>query len=109
MTELSHPNMEGYCRTYWDKEKYEEGLKKALANPSFTAEPDLLQALKNPDEGTNPILVDIMLNPFSDAPFWQERKVDYSKIKIPAYIGCCWGHLGLHLPGAFRSRTQDCR
>ena len=27
----------------------------------------------------------------------------FDRIQVPAYIGGCWGHFGLHLPGAFRS------
>ncbi len=102
-TEVSKPQMEGYCRTYWDKKKYAAALKEAMEDPEIAAEPDLMDALKNPDAGTNPLLVDVMLNPFQSSPFWEQRKVDYSKVKVPAYIGCCWGHLGIHLPGAFRS------
>ena len=103
ITELSNPRIEGYCKTNWDKEKYEEGIRELLKDPEILAEPDLVSALQNPEQGTNPLLVDIMLNPFADSDFWNERKVDYGKIKVPAYIGCCWGHQGLHLPGAFRS------
>jgi predicted acyl esterase len=101
-TELSRPRPEGYCRTYWNREKYEEGIRQALENPDISAEPDLVEVLKNPDEGSNPILVDIILNPLQSS-FWEQRNVDYGKIDVPAYIGGCWGHIGLHLPGAFRS------
>lgn len=58
--------------------------------------------LENPDIGSNPLLVDFLLNPL-DNEFWEQRRVDYEKVKVPAYIGGCWGHIGLHLPGAFRS------
>ncbi|MCL2493234.1 MAG: CocE/NonD family hydrolase [Clostridiales bacterium] len=102
ITELSHPRCEGYCRTHWEKDQYEAAIREKLNDPEIAAEPDLVNALKNPDEGSNPILVDQMLNPFYNE-YWEQRLVDYEKIKIPAYIGCDWGHLGLHLPGCFRS------
>ncbi len=102
LSELSNPRVEGYCRTYWDKEKYQAALKAALQDPEILAEPDLVTALKNPDEGGNPILVDLVLNSLI-SPFWDAKRVQYDKFSIPAYIGGCWGHLALHLPGAFRS------
>ena len=101
LTELSNPRPEGYCRTYWDKEQYEAALKAAMQDPEILAEPDLANALKNPDQGSNPLLVDLALNPLN-SPYWDEKRVDYDKITIPAYVGSCWGHLQ-HLPGAFRA------
>jgi predicted acyl esterase len=64
--------------------------------------PELVEFLKNPDEGNNPVIVDMLLNPL-DGPYWEERRVKYETIKVPAYIGACWGIYGLHLPAAFRS------
>ena len=46
--------------------------------------------------------MDALLNPV-DGPYWEDRRVQYDTIKVPAYIGACWGIYGLHLPGAFRS------
>jgi hypothetical protein len=46
--------------------------------------------------------VDLALHPLYDK-FWQDRTVDYSKIRIPAYIGGDWACYGIHLPAAFRS------
>ena len=41
--------------------------------------------------------LDVLLHP-EDGPYWQERSVvDYDKIKIPAYVGCCWGMYPIHL------------
>jgi predicted acyl esterase len=45
---------------------------------------------------------DIKAVPLFDK-YWQDRAADYSKIKIPAYIGADWGCIGIHLPAAFRS------
>jgi len=64
--------------------------------------PELAAILKNPEEGINPFIVDLVLHPHYDQ-YWQDRTVDYSKIRIPAYIGSCWGMYGIHTPAAFRS------
>jgi predicted acyl esterase len=84
----------------------EEGFKKALAelmeDEDVKFVPELMAILKNPSEGINPFIVDLALNQ-SYNKYWQDRTVDYSKIKIPAYIGSDWGCIGIHLPAAFRS------
>jgi predicted acyl esterase len=82
--------------------RFKEEIVKALQDPDIAGVPELVQILKNPDQGVNPILVDILLHPF-DGPYWDVRKVRYEEIKVPAYIGACWGMYGLHLPAAFRS------
>ena len=69
------------------------------------AAPDLVAMLNDPEAGANPFVVDIALHPLFDK-FWRDRAVDYSKIKIPAYIGADWGCIGIHLPAAFRSFEQ---
>lgn len=102
LTELSKPVIEGYCRTYWDKDKYQEAINQLLQDEDILAIPELVEVLKNPDAGRNPLIIDFLLNPL-DSPYWEQRRVDYDKVKVPAYVGCCWGHFGMHLPGAFRS------
>lgn len=102
LTELSKPVMEGYCRTYWEPQEYQERIQQLLHEEDILVVPELVDVLKNPDRGSNSLLVDFLLNPL-DGPFWEQRRVEYEKVNIPAYIGGCWGHIGLHLPGAFRS------
>ena len=102
LTELSNPRPEGYCRTHWAPEQYRAALQEALRIPEIAAEPDLVAVLKNPEDNRNTVLLDWILNPLN-SPFWDERRVDYDQYSIPAYVGSCWGHLGMHLPGAFRS------
>ena len=82
--------------------KFAEEIDKVLQDEDIAAVPELVEILRHPDEGINPILVDILLNPY-DGEFWNDRKVRYSTIRVPAYIGACWGMFGVHLPGAFRS------
>jgi len=93
---------ESYSRKNWGDNKFEEAILKALEDEDIVAVPELVNILKNPDEGTNPMLADFLLNPH-DGPYWEERRVKYETIKVPAYIGACWGIFGLHLPGACRS------
>jgi len=100
--ELSKPRCECWSKKNWGDDVFEAAIQEKLKDPEITAEPELLAALKNPTEGINPILVDIMLNPHFNE-YWADRIVDFEKINIPAYLGCDWGHLGLHLPGCFRS------
>ena len=88
------------------KELGEEGFKAAIARlleeEDVRSVPELVAVLKNPDQGANPFIVDLALHPTYDR-YWQDRTVDYSKIKIPAYIGGDWDCFGIHLPAAFRS------
>jgi len=93
---------ESYSRKKWGDRKFKEAIVKALNDEDISGVAELVEILRNPDEGTNPLLVDILLNP-NDGPYWEERRVKYENIKVPAYIGACWGIYGLHLPGAFRS------
>ena len=79
-----------------------KSIEQLLKDKDVTAVPELVQILKNPGAGTNPIIVDILRNAH-DGPYWEQRKVNYEAIKVPGYIGACWGIYGLHLPGAFRS------
>lgn len=103
-TSLTYANCKPENHT--KKELGEEGYRKAVAamldDEDIKAVPELVAALQNPEAGVNPFLVDLALHPLYDQ-FWEERTVDYSKIKIPAYIGGDWGCVGIHLPAAFRS------
>jgi predicted acyl esterase len=79
-----------------------EEINKVLQDEDIAAVPELVQILRNPDVGNNPLVVEILTHPY-DGPYWEERKVKYERIKVPGYIGACWGIYGLHLPGALRS------
>jgi predicted acyl esterase len=80
----------------------QEGINKLLQDEDIAGVPEIVQILKNHVVGANPLFVDILLHPY-DGPYWEKRKVKYEGIKVPGYIGACWGIYGLHLPGAFRS------
>jgi uncharacterized protein len=82
--------------------RFNKAIADMLEDKDVTSVPDLLYILRNPDAGVNPLLADILINRY-DGPFWKERSVHYDPIKVPAYIGACWGNYGLHLAGAFRS------
>ena len=93
--------------SFWTREKLspprvQEMIEKALQDKEIRAVPTLVEALKSPEREANPIIVDVLLNRF-DGEYWQERNVKHEKIKVPAYLGACWGNYGLHLPGAFRT------
>jgi predicted acyl esterase len=90
------------CRVEGLSQEKKEAIAKVLQDEDIAAVPELVNILKNPDVGTNPILVDILLHPH-DGSYWEDRRVKYDNIKVPGYIGACWGIYGLHLPGAFRS------
>ncbi|MFC1872828.1 CocE/NonD family hydrolase [Chloroflexota bacterium] len=81
---------------------YYDAISKLLQDEDIKFVPEIVEALNNPTSGTNPFIVDLLLHPYYDK-FWEDRTVNYEKIKIPAYIGADWGHYGLHLPAAFRS------
>lgn len=90
------------CRVESLSAEKKAAIARILEEKDIAAVPELVQILRNPDAGTSPLLVDILLNPH-DGPFWEERRVKYDTIKVPGYIGACWGIYGLHLPGTFRS------
>jgi predicted acyl esterase len=90
-----------HCRVEKSAQKMEE-IHRVLQDEDIAAVPELVQILRNPEVGNNPLVVDILTHP-EDGPYWEERKVKYEGIKVPGYIGACWGMYGLHLPGAFRS------
>jgi uncharacterized protein len=93
---------ENHSRNEMGEKGYKDAIEKLLADDDIVAVPELVTLLNNPGAGINPFIVDILLHPQYDK-FWRDRTVDYSKIKIPAYIGGCWGTHGMHLPAAFRS------
>jgi uncharacterized protein len=94
--------MESWCRKHWGEAKFKEAIVKAIEDEDIAEIPDLVKILQNPDEGNNALVVDAVLNPL-DGPYWDERRVEYAPIKVPAYIGACPGMMGLHWPAAFRS------
>lgn len=81
---------------------FKSAISKALEDEDLRASPKVTDALKNPATGDNPVAVDLVLHPHDDA-FWRQRQINYSKIKVPAYLGGDWAIYGLHLQGAFRS------
>ncbi|MFZ7103483.1 MAG: CocE/NonD family hydrolase [Peptococcaceae bacterium] len=111
---LSHAFMRGWskiienCRAEpctklrMGEKDYKEAIKQALQDRDICAVPYLVEALQNPDAGANSMIVDILLNNL-DGPYYQERNVKHENIKVPAYLGACWGIYGLHLPGSFQS------
>jgi predicted acyl esterase len=104
---FSNARFESETRKNFGDKKFMDAIGEVLQDPDVTDVSELVQVLKNPDEGTNPFMVDVLLNPL-DGPFWEARRPKYENIKIPAYIGCCWGNYGLHLPGTFRSWENLC-
>ncbi len=84
------------------EKSYREAIARLLDDDNIRAVPELITVLKDPESGINPFIADLALHPSYD-DFWKERTVDYSKIKIPAFIGGCWGMYGIHTPAAFRS------
>ncbi|MEM1587111.1 MAG: CocE/NonD family hydrolase [Candidatus Bathyarchaeia archaeon] len=91
----------------WTRKKLgEEGLKKlineVLQDEDIARQPVLVEILTNPDKNENQVALDIILHQLYDE-YWEERTVKYENIKVPAYIGACWGTYGWHLPGTFRS------
>ncbi len=103
-TSLTYANCkpENHSKKGMGEEGYRKGIAALLEDDDIKAVPELVAALKNPEAGVNPFIVDLALHPLYDQ-FWEERTVDYPRIKIPAYLGGCWGSYGIHLPAAFRS------
>ena len=103
-TSLTYGNCrpENYSKNELGEKAYKEAINELLVDQDIQVIPELVTVLKNPEQGINPFIVDLLLHPHYDK-YWQERTVEYSKIKIPAFIGGCWGTYGIHLPAAFRS------
>lgn len=101
-TSLHNLRYESESRREWGDERYQSAVKQALADPDLQAVPELIAALQRPNDPASALLGDIVVNPL-DGPFWAQRRLDYTTIDVPAYIGADWSLYGLHLPGAFRS------
>jgi predicted acyl esterase len=91
-----------WTREKWGEMRFKAAIDEALNDEEVRVVPVLVEALRNPDRDANPLIVDIVLNRF-DSEYFQERNVRHEDIKIPTYLGGCWGIYGLHLPGAFRA------
>ncbi|MGA3127784.1 MAG: CocE/NonD family hydrolase [Candidatus Korobacteraceae bacterium] len=101
-SELSEPRIESYCLKVWGREKYQEEIARLLEDEDIAGTPDLAAALRNPTEQNNTLLVDYLLLACY-GPYWEDRRVRFDQVQVPVYLGGCWGHVGLHLPGALRS------
>jgi len=84
------------------EEGFRQAIKRLLDDDDIRAVPELVAILQNPDRAASAFVTDLLLHPLH-TQYWNERTVDYTTIKIPAYIGACWGNYGIHLPAAFRS------
>jgi hypothetical protein len=83
--------------------EYRRRVESALQDPEVAAVPALVEALREPDKGRNAWIVEPLLFPL-DGAFWQEwHSITEGELKIPAYLGSCWGVYGMHLPGDTRS------
>ena len=83
-------------------EKFKEAVDEALLDKEINAHPHLVEAVLNPEKGANPVVADILLNKF-DGEYYQDRRVQAEKIKIPIYHGADWTMIGLHTPGDLRA------
>ena len=85
------------------EDEYRKRIQAALQNPEHAANPALIAALREPDKGCNPLIIEPLLFPL-DCEYWEEwRAVGKGDLRIPAYLGSCWGIYGLHLAGDARS------
>lgn len=92
---------ESWYRERHGEEAYRAALERALGDEEMAEVPGLVAALRSP-QGADAFVADILIQP-QDGPYYEERRVDYSRTSVPAYMGACWALFGLHLPGAFRS------
>lgn len=72
-------------------------INEVLQDEDIARQSELVEILTHPDENVNQVTLDILIHQLYDE-YWEERTV-----KVPAYIGACWGTYGWHLPGTFRS------
>ena len=87
-------------------EEYQRRVQAALSDPEIAAIPALVEALREPDKGRNAWIVEPLLFPLY-SEFWQEwHAATQGDLKIPAYLGSCWGVYGIHLAGDMRSWEQ---
>ncbi len=99
---IYNARVESVSRKILGEEKLKKSINDLLQNEEIQAFPELIQILKNPEIGNNPLVIDQLVMPLN-GEYWEERKVQYDLIEVPAYIGADWGNYGLHLPAAFRS------
>ncbi len=92
---------DSWHREHLGPDGFERAISQALADEEIAAVPELVSCLRSPT-GADALVADVVLASL-DGEFWQERRVDYSRTSVPAYLGACWGLDGLHLPAAFRS------
>ncbi|MFC2071158.1 CocE/NonD family hydrolase [Chloroflexota bacterium] len=93
---------ENHSKNELGEEGYRNAIAELLQNDDIKYASELIPVLKDPEAGPNPFIMDVALHPFYDK-FWEERTVNYEKIKVPAYIGASWVQYRIHLPAAFRS------
>jgi uncharacterized protein len=85
------------------EEEYRRRVQAALSDPEVAAIPALVDALRDPDKSRNAWIVEPLLFP-QYSEFWQEwHEATRGELKIPAYLGSCWGVYGIHLAGDMRS------
>jgi len=88
------------------EEEYRRRVQAALSDAEIAAIPPLVEALREPDKGRNAWIVEPLLFP-QYSEFWQEwHEATHGDLKIPAYLGSCWGVYGIHLAGDMRSWEQ---
>ena len=94
------------ARRHLGDAEYERRLERARADPELLAVPGFAQALAEPEKGRNPFILTVLLNHLWGA--WAEERAIAldAGIRVPAYLGSCWGIYGLHLPGDMRSWRQ---
>ena len=87
-------------------DEYEGRLERARADPELREIPAFVAALAAPEKGRHPFIVSVLLND-TWGQWAEERALALDAgIKVPAYLGSCWGIYGLHLPGDMRSWQQ---
>ena len=103
-TSLVYGNVrpENFSKKDLGEKGYRKAIDELLEDEDIKAIPELVAILRNPEAGPNPFIVDLALHRTFDK-YWQDRTVDLTKIKIPAYFGGDWHGFGQHLPGALRS------
>lgn len=92
---------ESWTLRRYGEERFAELIEEALADEEVAAVPGLA-ACVHATRGADAVVGDVVLNRL-DGEFWAERRLDYRRTTLPAYLGACWGLDGLHLPAAFRS------
>ena len=86
--------------------EYERRLAEARADAELLAVPEFAAALAAPEKRRNAFVASVLINQVWDE-YWAERALPADAgVKVPAYLGSCWGIYGLHLPGDMRSWTQ---